>query len=136
MRQLTRKDLAAALGISPAMVSKLAQRGMPTNDLKAAEAWRRTKLNYTRTENGLADFSKRTPEAVPAAEDAADDWEHDWPGAFTTLCLFAERDLERFMPAVFHLWVNGPDEPDPLGQVPPAVWKALQAYRHGKKTKT
>jgi hypothetical protein len=38
--KLTRKALAAELGISGAMVTKLAARGMPTDSVPAARAWR------------------------------------------------------------------------------------------------
>lgn len=42
---LSQADLARALKVSPAMVSKLARRGMPTHDLAAATAWRATHLD-------------------------------------------------------------------------------------------
>lgn len=41
---MLKKDLATALGISAAMVSKLAKRGMPTDTLERAERWRRRHL--------------------------------------------------------------------------------------------
>lgn len=44
-----RKDLASLLGISPAMVTKLAGRGMPTTDAAAARAWRAEHLDLVRT---------------------------------------------------------------------------------------
>ncbi len=55
------KELAAALGISAAMVSKLAKRGMPTDSLERAIRWRRRNLEPGRvkgqragTEGGVA----------------------------------------------------------------------------------
>jgi hypothetical protein len=41
---MLKKDLATALGISAAMISKLAKRGMPTDTLERAERWRRRHL--------------------------------------------------------------------------------------------
>lgn len=41
---MLKKDLATALGISAAMISKLARRGMPTDTLERAERWRRRHL--------------------------------------------------------------------------------------------
>ena len=43
------KDLAAALGISGAMVSRLAKRGMPVDSLERAERWRARHLEPART---------------------------------------------------------------------------------------
>ena len=45
----TRKELAAALGISGAMVTKLAKRGMPVDDLDQAVRWRLRHLEPART---------------------------------------------------------------------------------------
>jgi hypothetical protein len=38
---MTQVELAKALGLTPARVSVLARRGMPTHDVEAARAWRR-----------------------------------------------------------------------------------------------
>jgi hypothetical protein len=43
------KDLAAGLGISAAMVTKLKKRGMPTDSVEAAAKWRRRHLEPART---------------------------------------------------------------------------------------
>lgn len=48
------KDLATALGISPAMVSKLSKRGMPTASVEAAAKWRRRHLEHARTKGNRA----------------------------------------------------------------------------------
>lgn len=45
---MQQKHLARALGISPAMVSKLAKRGMPTDSLDSAQRWRRRHLEPAR----------------------------------------------------------------------------------------
>jgi len=45
VKSFTQADLARALGISGAMVSKLAKRGMPTDSAEAATAWRTANLS-------------------------------------------------------------------------------------------
>lgn len=52
---MMQKDLAAALGISPAMVSRLAKRGMPTDSLERAQKWRRKNLPMARMKGNRAD---------------------------------------------------------------------------------
>jgi transcriptional regulator with XRE-family HTH domain len=46
---MKQKDLASALGISEAMVSKLKRRGMPVDSIERAARWRRRHLEITRT---------------------------------------------------------------------------------------
>lgn len=46
---MNRKELALELGISGAMVTKLAKRGMPTEDLEKARRWRKRNLQTLRT---------------------------------------------------------------------------------------
>ena len=41
---MQQKELAALLGVSPAMVSRHAKKGMPTDTLERAEKWRRRHL--------------------------------------------------------------------------------------------
>lgn len=41
---MLKKELAALLGISPAMVSRLAQRGMPVDTVERAQRWRKRHL--------------------------------------------------------------------------------------------
>lgn len=48
------KELAAALGISAAMVSKLAKRGMPTDSFERALRWRRRNLEPGRVKGQRA----------------------------------------------------------------------------------
>lgn len=45
---MLKKELASALGISGAMVSKLAKRGMPTDTLERAQRWRKRHLEPSR----------------------------------------------------------------------------------------
>ena len=59
------KDLAAGLGISPAMVTKLKKRGMPTISVEAAAKWRRRHLEPARTVGMRAGTTPRP--AVAAA---------------------------------------------------------------------
>jgi hypothetical protein len=63
-----KKALAAALGISPAMVTKLGKRGMPVHDAEAARLWREANLDYTRGASGLARFHNRDAARAAAAK--------------------------------------------------------------------
>ena len=65
----TRKDLAVALGISGAMVTKLAKRGMPVDDLDKAVRWRQRHLEWQRSKGVRADTV--APDAGPASQRAA-----------------------------------------------------------------
>lgn len=59
------KELAYALGISAAMVSKLAKRGMPTHSIEEAEKWRKKNLDPTRTKQNRADSNQGGRRAKP-----------------------------------------------------------------------
>lgn len=48
---MLQKELAAALGVSAAMVSKLAKRGMPTDSLERAQRWRKRHLEPSRVKH-------------------------------------------------------------------------------------
>ena len=66
---MTKKELAALLGISGAMVSRLAKRGMPVDDVERAKRWRRRHLEPGRVKGARYDPSSvATPPttAVPA----------------------------------------------------------------------
>ena len=52
---MLKKDLAAALGISASMVSRLAKQGMPTDSAAAAQAWRAAHLDPARVVRARAD---------------------------------------------------------------------------------
>jgi hypothetical protein len=71
------KDLAAQLGISAAMVSKLKKRGMPTASVEAAEKWRRRHLEFARSKGNRAGTERPAPAekfadvSTPAIELAA-----------------------------------------------------------------
>lgn len=56
---MLKKELAKALGISPAMVRKLELRGMPTHDAALAKIWREANLDYTRLPSGLMKLHDR-----------------------------------------------------------------------------
>lgn len=64
-RKLLRKDLATELGISGAMVSKLAKRGMPTDSLERAQRWRKRHLEPGRVK-GVRFDPNYTPPPAPA----------------------------------------------------------------------
>lgn len=55
---MNKKELAAALGISGAMVTKLSKRGMPVDDVEKAVRWRRRHLEWTRSKGVRIDTIK------------------------------------------------------------------------------
>lgn len=63
---MKQKELAALLGISGAMVSKLAARGMPTDTLERAMRWRKRHLEPGRVKGSKFDPTKApsNPESV------------------------------------------------------------------------
>lgn len=63
---MTKKELAALLGISGAMVTKLAKRGMPTDSLERAQRWRKRHLEPSRVKGVRYDSNyKPSPQAQP-----------------------------------------------------------------------
>lgn len=52
---MQQKELAILLDISPAMVSRLAKRGMPTDDPERAKRWRKRHLEPGRVKGVRAD---------------------------------------------------------------------------------
>lgn len=54
---MTKKELAALLGISGAMVTRLAKRGMPTDSLERAQRWRKRHLEPSRVKGNGAYLS-------------------------------------------------------------------------------
>lgn len=77
-------ELAGLLGITPAMVSKLAKRGMPTDSVERATRWRKRHL-----EPGRVKGSKYGTEASPEAPAA-----RPRPGAAVPLLLEAVAALD------------------------------------------
>lgn len=76
---MLKKDLAAALGVAPSMVTKLVKRGMPTDSLERAQRWRKRHL-----EPGMVKGVRRDPRRAGAvdlvehvralAQAAVEDW--------------------------------------------------------------
>jgi hypothetical protein len=64
---MLKKDLAVALGISGAMVSKLAKRGMPTDTLERATRWRKRHLEPGRVKGVRMGTNPPPPPPPPAA---------------------------------------------------------------------
>ena len=58
---MQQKELADLLGVSPAMVSRHAKRGMPTDTLERAQRWRKRHL-----EPGRVKGNRYTPNHDPA----------------------------------------------------------------------
>lgn len=63
---MTRKELAELLGISGAMVSKLAKRGMPTDSLERAQRWRKRHLEPGRVKGMRLDTRQPDQPAKPS----------------------------------------------------------------------
>lgn len=87
---MTGKELAAALGISGAMVSRLIRRGMPSDDIDRAMRWRRRHLQVGRMK-GVRRGTEKTPaQTAPAAPLAL-----ATPGAAETTAPTSDLDNER-----------------------------------------
>ena len=67
---MQQKELAALLGISPAMVSRLVKRGMPTT-LEGAQRWRKRHLEPGRVKGSR--FDPKQPSKAPAPKPATPD---------------------------------------------------------------
>lgn len=66
---MLKKELAEALGISAAMVSKLAKRGMPTDSVERAQRWRRRHLEPGRVKGVRYERTRpAAPDPVQLAE--------------------------------------------------------------------
>ena len=66
---MQQKELASLLDISPAMVSRLAKRGMPTDTLERAERWRKRHLEPGRVKGsrmGTINAAARKPGSPPS----------------------------------------------------------------------
>ena len=61
---MQQQELAALLGVSPAMVSRHVKKGMPTDTLERAEKWRRRHLEPGRVK-GVRYEPKRTAKPTP-----------------------------------------------------------------------
>lgn len=64
---MNQKELAEALSISPAMVSKLAKRGMPTDSLERAQRWRGRHLEPGRVKANRIGAATAPSMATPPA---------------------------------------------------------------------
>lgn len=64
---MQQKELAKLLGISPAMVSRLAKRSMPTDTLERAQRWRKRHLEPGRIKGSRFDPTQATTPTTPAA---------------------------------------------------------------------
>ena len=90
---MLKKDLAAALGISASMVSRLTKQGMPTDSAAAAQAWRAAHLDPARVVRARADTQGQLNPLtlVQRAEGAME---------IARAALDAGADFERFAPVV------------------------------------
>lgn len=90
---MLQKDLATALDISPAMVSKLFKRGMPTDSVERAQRWRKRHLQPGRLKSSKAKGD--TPKSpAPTPTSGAGDWE-EVRGAYVRMFEAAGVDTTR-----------------------------------------
>lgn len=90
MRQ---KDLAKALNLSEAMVSRLVQRGMPTDSVEAARKWRRRHLEPARVKGVRMNWDGPPPVAPATSERDRLRVE-----LVDRLCDLCEQDFDRWAP--------------------------------------
>jgi hypothetical protein len=68
---MSRKELAAALGISRVMLWRLERAGMPVNSVRDAVAWRAANLTQSRMKGVKAGTTVSIPPAEPATVNVA-----------------------------------------------------------------
>ena len=90
---MLQKDLATALDISPAMVSKLFKRGMPTDTVERAQRWRKRHLQPGRLKSSKAK-SDHQKSPTPAPPSGAGDWQ-EVRGAYVRMFEAAGVDTTR-----------------------------------------
>lgn len=101
---MQQKELASLLDISPAMVSRLAKRGMPTDTLERAEKWRRRHLEPSRVKGARID----TVKAAPCKPDglAGTQQGDNHPGDLSQDRINAAALAGPVSPAIVELWSN------------------------------
>lgn len=78
---MNRKELATLLGVTPGMVTRYAQRGMPTDSVERAQRWRKRHLEPSRRKENRFDPTApavRPPPPTPPQPDAAMQELHHW----------------------------------------------------------
>ena len=108
---MTKTQLAAALGISGSMVSRLAKRGMPTDTPERAERWRRRHLEPGRVK-GVRYERPRPPAVDPVAHVVA-------------LGLLAEADFPAHEAALRAALRALPEAHQDSACLPVSVWERL-----------
>lgn len=129
---MLRKDLAEQLGISAAMVSKLAKRGMPTHDLQAARRWRDKHLEPARRKDARIDGQqgadwrgRRHREAALARDRAAAVARAESLAAAVRGLMDAEQDPEPMLPQLRAALRSVPHEARPQVAMDCGVWGIL-----------
>jgi hypothetical protein len=123
---MLKKDLAALLEISPAMVSRLAKQGMPVDTLERAKRWRKRRLEPSRIKGSRFDPSAPPvvvkPEAPPVALVIVARVAAVANAALTTSTDF-EHDLADLLAPLRDVLRQLPDNARP--RMPLRVWLAL-----------
>jgi len=89
-RKFSKRALAASLGISPAMVTKLAKRGMPCDSTAAATVWRAANLDPRLTKHQVKELASAVSGEPDAGHDSEPGLRRRWLKARV---LSAERDV-------------------------------------------
>jgi hypothetical protein len=121
------KDLALALGISEAMVSKLRKRGMPTDSVERAVRWRRRHLEPGRVRGVRADRPRVQTPAVGEGDRSRLD-------LVAQLADLAAADFARWEPQLRTALRAVPVAARPLVGMPAEVWQQLTEYGHAVLT--
>jgi hypothetical protein len=125
---MQRNELAALLDISPSMVSRLAKRGMPTDDLERARRWRKRHLHPGRVKG-----ARFAPDRIPVSSVDVDpaDRELDMVDAFECLAVAARiRGGGEYVAALAHLFLLMSDahrlRAEESSEVHPDLWPLIE----------
>ena len=109
-------------------------QGMPQDSVAAAMRWRSASVRLTVRQSTAVVAAIQDEDNSDDADEIASDV--DWSDAFATACWFAARDLDRYVPLLYAMWVNGPADATELNGCPPAVKKALHAHIAAQRRST
>ncbi len=126
---MLRKDLAEALGLCAASITKQAKRGMPTHDVEAARRWRERHLEIARRKRSPPaarhQAASDPPHPQPAAPDAGQALEHARQVIDMAAELLAAGRLQPMLGAVRAALRAVPEHARPALHLPLPLWHAL-----------
>ncbi len=117
--RMFQKDVAAALGISASMVTRLKQQGMPTNSIAGAKRWRETNLSPNLTKGVRASWAtEKNSENFGRAESVE---------RAELIALLAETDFEKWESKLRAALRAVPHQQREQVMMPRPVWTLLTA---------